>query len=89
MNITHDTNNPLLHRREIKGLYPSASNPGYTAVQKILAESTGVADTMVVVKRISNAYGSSDFLIEAFVYDSLESLQKFEPKPKAAKGGAS
>lgn len=89
MNITHDTKNSLLHRREIKGLYASASNPGYVAVQKILAESAGVSDNVIVVKRITNAYGSSDFLIEAFVYDSPESLQKFEPKPKAAKGGTS
>lgn len=89
MNITTDVKNVLLQRRELTLTHPSASNPGYDTVLKVLAEKMGSTDDVVVIKRLTNAYGSSDFLIEAFVYDSAEARQKFEPKPKATKGGAS
>lgn len=89
MNITTDVKNALLHRRELTLLYPSASNPGYAVVRKAVAETMGSADDVVVIKRLTNSYGSSQFLVEAFVYDSAEARQKFEPRPKAKKGGAS
>lgn len=82
MNIIHQSHNTLLHRKEISGSYASASNPGYAVVQKALAEKLGVGEDTIVIKRLSNLYGSSEFSIEAFAYDSAAHKDKFEPKPK-------
>lgn len=89
MNILSELSNSLLHRREVQAVYQGQGNPGYAHVQKMLAEKLGSGEDVIVVKRLTNPYGSSEFLIEAFVYESSSHKEKFEPKPKAKKGGAS
>ena len=87
MNVISETHNVLLHRRELHVVYPSASNPGYAAVQKALAEKLGASEDTIVVKHLTNPYGSSEFVIDVFVYDSVAMKQKFELRKKNTKAG--
>lgn len=89
MNLLEETSNSLLNRREVRCAYPSAGNPGYASALTALAQTLGVAEDVVVIKRLVNSYGVSDSIVHAFVYHSVDAKQKFEPKPKAKKGGAS
>ena len=89
MNLLDETSNLLLNRREVRCAYPSVGNPGYASVLTALAQKLGVAEDVVVIKQLVNSYGTSDSVVYAFVYNSVDAKQKFEPKPKAKKGGAS
>lgn len=86
MKILNDISNALLHRRELRVAYQSPCNPGYAQVQKVLAEKLGTPEEVIVVRHLTNPFGSSEFFIEAFVYESAVHKEKFEPKPKQKKG---
>jgi ribosomal protein S24E len=85
MKFTLNSYNPLLHRHEViaKGSYPS--NPGYSAVKEDIAKHFKKNVDCVAIKSVKGSFGSSEFIIEARVYDSVENLQSIEPKLKVKK----
>ena len=85
MKTITDFNNSLLHRRELTVVHICDSNPGYLLANKLVAEHAESPEEFVVINHITNSFGFSEFLIQAFVYDSLESKQKIEPRPKQKK----
>ncbi len=85
-----DFRNELLKRREVKFAVESEKNPGFEFVVKEIAEKFKTSEENVAVKSLKNNFGSNNFLVEAFVYDSLDDKNKIEPGPKVKKssGGA-
>jgi ribosomal protein S24E len=91
MEITQDTKNNLLKRREIQFILESESNPGFEKSRKSVAEKLKTSEENVAIKYIRNNFGSREFLVEAFVYDNKEDKERIEPKKKEKKtaGGSS
>ena len=86
-----DLKNPLLNRREVQITIKSGSNPGFQKSQKMLAEQLHIPEEQVAVRGVYGKFGSSEFLIDALVYNSVKDKERFEPKKKekkkAAEGG--
>lgn len=87
MKVTLDSYNKLLQRRDVVVAKNYPSNPGFATVKQDLAAHFTVSPDCVVVLAIHGGFGSSEFRIEARVYDSVEALQSVEPKPKVKKVG--
>ena len=64
--------NDLLKRREVKMAVNAESNPGFDEVRKIIAEKFKVETENIVVNNVESKFGSDNFLVKAFIYDSLE-----------------
>ena len=77
--------NVLLKRKEVEFAVHSDSNPGYGNAKKIIAEKLKADEKLVVVKAVRGKFGSNDFIIEAFVYDSEEAKKNIEPVKKEKK----
>ena len=87
MEIIRDFRNKLLKRREIQFKFDSETNPGFVKSKTLLVEKLKVPESNVVVKFVKGNFGSHDFLIEAFVYDSEKDKARLETvKVKKAKG---
>ncbi|MBS3081613.1 hypothetical protein J4416_01580 [Candidatus Pacearchaeota archaeon] len=86
MKFTLNSYNSLLHRHDViaKKNYPS--NPGLSVVREDIAKHFDKPIDCVVVVAIRGSFGSSEFVLEARVYDSVENLQSIEPKLKIKKG---
>jgi len=91
MEIKRDFRNDLLKRKEIEVLLSEKGNPGFANCQKILASELKALEEVIVVRNVKNNFGSNEFLVDAFIYDSKEDLESIEPKKKEKKkaGGSS
>jgi len=85
MEVINDFKNKLLNRREVKTVLVGESNPGYEGATKALADKFKAKDDTIVVRRVLSQFGSDTFLLEAFIYDTLEHKERVEQKPKAKK----
>ena len=85
MNITKETENKLLKRRELEAFLESYSNPGIEAVTKQIAQKFKTDDNLVVVKKLESLFGARKFIVEAYVYNSEADKTKIEPKKKEKK----
>ena len=83
MNITKKHRNALLKRHEISALLLENSNPGIAKARSMLAAELNVAEELIALRALKNTFGSNEFNIEAFVYDSLADLQRIEPQAKS------
>jgi ribosomal protein S24E len=86
MEIDKDFRNELLKRREVGFAFSAEKNPGSDFARKKVAEKFKVGEEKIAVKLLKNNFGSNDFLVEAFVYDSANDLLMIEPKKKEKKG---
>ena len=88
MKIINDNKNKLMKRREVSFLVHEDKNPGFAIAGKV-AEHFKSTPELVVVKNVKSGFGKSEFLVDAFIYDSVEA-KAIEPKPKTKKvaGGA-
>jgi len=59
--------------------------PSNDEAKKKVASEAKVDESLVVVKRINVAYGSTKADVEACIYKDAETLKKIEPKPKEKK----
>lgn len=85
MELRKDFRNELLKRREIHGVLQSEKNPGLGEVRKLVAGKFKVGEDAVALKFVKNNFGSNEFLVEAFVYDSAEDLLNTEQVKKVKK----
>jgi len=85
MDILNETKNELLKRREILVALESESNPGLENSKKSLAEKFKAEFDSIAVKHIKNNFGTNEFLIEAFIYESQADKEKIEPRIKPKK----
>lgn len=90
MNMIKDFRNNLLKRKEVLFSVEAVSNPGFQKIHEQCANHFKVEADKVVVKKIWSNFGSREFFIEAFIYDSVKDKEKTEPKlkPKKEKGAA-
>ena len=85
MKIERDFKNDLLKRRELEVLMDADSNPGFEGAKSMLAGELKVSEDVIVVRGVKGHFGSNEFLVDAFIYDSVEDKEKTEPKPKVKK----
>lgn len=88
MEITQDTKNPLLKRREIQFTVESQSNPGFAGTRQMLVEKFKANEESIAVKYVKNNYGTRTFRVEAFIYDTPEDKLRVEQKAKKKKEGS-
>jgi ribosomal protein S24E len=70
--------NPFLGREEIIMEIKSDISPTYDEVKKEI----GADENLIVIKRINNNFGRHVFIVNALVYESLESKNNVETIPK-------
>ncbi len=85
MKFVLNSYNSLLHRHDVIAKKSYTSNPGLVTVKEDVAKHFKTSADCVVVNAIRGSFGSSEFIIEARVYDSAEKLLFVEPKPKVKK----
>ncbi len=85
MEIITDFKNNLLNRKEVVFSIDSAKNPGLAKVREDCSKHFNAEADRIAVKKISSNFGSKEFLIEAYIYDSAADKLKVEPKPKPKK----
>lgn len=86
INVIKDFRNDLLKRREVKLVINADKNPGVQSAAKMVADKFKSSEDFVVVKTLKSKFGRDTFLIDSFVYDSLEEKERVEPKKKVKKG---
>ena len=82
MEVIRDFKNDLLKRREISIVIESNSNPGFEKSSKAIADKFRVSDDIITVKNIYGKFGSNNFTIDAFIYNSAEDKNKLKSKKK-------
>jgi ribosomal protein S24E len=83
--IINEKKNDLFGRREIVISIEANSTPNYSDVGKLISEEFSSPSENIVIKKIKNNFGSKDFFVSFFVYDSEERKNKIEPKAKVKK----
>lgn len=86
--IKKDFKNGLLKRREIVIEIKHGENPGNEGSRKMIAEQLKADESLIAIKKVEGNFGSDNFVIEAFIYDSAEARDKIEPKKKEKKANA-
>ena len=77
MKIIRETENKLLDRKTIVASTDSGSTITRKDAKIQLAKKIGVSEDLIIIKDIYNKYGDSESIIEAKVYNSKESLEKY------------
>ena len=77
--------NVLLNRTEIEASAIYDANPGLEKVKQDIASKFKTSPETVFVKNIISSFGSNNFFINAFVYDSVEDMNKVEARNKKKK----
>lgn len=85
MNIVKEFKNNLLKRKEIEIIGSYESNPGFEKTKKDIATHFKISEELIVVKNVKSSFGSNEFLISAFIYNSNNDKEKIEPKKKEKK----
>lgn len=83
--ILNERKNDLFGRKEVEVSVEVNSTPTHEDAQKIITEKLSTPLENVTIKKIENRFGSNNFLVKAFIYDSEEQKNKIEPKPKTKK----
>tara|TARA_Y100000310_G_C20659652_1_gene803993 strand:- start:268 stop:534 length:267 start_codon:yes stop_codon:yes gene_type:complete len=82
MNVIKEFKNDLLKRKELEVSGDYDSNPGYERVKEDLSKELKVDAGNISIKRLVNEFGSNEFVIELFIYDSAEDMEKIEKRNK-------
>ena len=85
MKINRDFSNKLLKRRELEVVIESVSSPRHDEVMGEIVKKFEANEDVVVIKGIKSHFGSSEFVCNVFVYDSVEGKETIEPKKKGNK----
>lgn len=70
--------NPLLGRTEIQEEIPSIKTPTKEEVLKSLAKSQNIDESLIVIKKIHQKYGSNKSIVTAYIYKDKPTLDLFE-----------
>ena len=76
MELINEFRNNLLKRTELRVEIRAESNPGFENARKIISEKFNSSDDRTVINNVLSKFGSKDFLIDAFIYDSVEDRKK-------------
>lgn len=81
----NDLKNNLLKRREVSTIIEKRSNPGYESTLSDLAKNLNVDKNLIVIKSLKSKFGHNSFLVNAFIYNSVQDKERIEPKKKVKK----
>ena len=87
MEVVKDLKNDLLKRREVKLVIESEKNPGFAEAIERIVSKFGANKDLIVINNVKSKFGRNTFLIDAFIYHSVEDRKKFEPEAKVKKAG--
>lgn len=77
---------PAVERYELRvKIEDVATTPSNDYVKKAIAKAINKPEEVIVVKKILQEFGKREAEALVFVYNSIESLKKFEPKKKEKK----
>ena len=81
--------NDLLKRKEVLVSFEADKNPGFEASEKMVVDQMKFDADKVAVRSVKSHFGSNEFVVEAFVYDTAKDREMIEPKvkPKKVVGG--
>jgi len=85
MEILNDLKNELLNRREIEAVIKSEGTPSFEECKKKIAEKFNAPEENIIVRKVKGHFGTNNFSVEAFIYNSKEDKEKIEPKVKEKK----
>jgi ribosomal protein S24E len=85
MEIIKDFKNNLLKRREMQVSKDYNSNPGIEHSKNELSLKFKVEQNLILIKKLYNSFGTKNFIIDFYIYDTVEDLNRFEPKKKKEK----
>ncbi|MBM3200583.1 hypothetical protein FJZ53_06610 [Candidatus Woesearchaeota archaeon] len=85
LKILKETDSPLLCRKVLnfEVEYSGSRTPKKEEVKKLIAVAQKVKEDLVVVKHVYPKFGEAKARIIAHVYNTLNDLQKYEPKKKS------
>ncbi len=83
--ILNERKNALFGRNEIEISLETETSPSHEEVQKLVSEKISSPIENFAIKKIENRFGSNNFKVKVFVYDSEEQKNKIEPKVKVKK----
>jgi len=86
MKTLKDFKNELLKRRELKVLTSADSNPGFENSKQLIAKEFKANEDLIVVKNVKSKFGRDTFLVDAYIYNSVDDRGKIEPTIKVKKG---
>ncbi len=75
----------LLGREEIEAVSDDKVTPSISSIQEYLANELKKDKELIIVKKVYPSFGKQKADILAYIYDSKEMLNKFEPKKKENK----
>lgn len=83
LKIETNEDKPVVDRCELRvKIEDVAATPSNEYVKKEIAKIINKPEDLIVVKKILQKFGKKEAEAIVFVYNSLESLKKFEPKKK-------
>lgn len=85
MNILEEKKNNLLNRKEIKIIVEAGKNPSFAEAEELIAKEFKAVKENIAVKAIKGKFGRNTFLINAFIYDSIQAKEKLEKKREKKK----
>ena len=77
--------NSILKRTEVEYTVEALQNPGFQKATEMVSDKLKATKENIAIKAVRGKFGKNQFLIEAFVYDSLADKEKIEPKKKMKK----
>jgi len=86
--VINESENFLFNRKEIEVSVESDVSPSINEVKKLISENFSTDKEAIKINKIKGVYGSKNFRIFADIYESKESREKMEQKPKKEKANA-
>lgn len=80
--IISEKPNPLFNRKEIQLSAESEVTPSYVDLTKLLIEKFSSSAEKIKIKEILGKFGSKEFNLRVFIYDSKEDKEAVEKKSK-------
>ena len=87
LEIKENTDNPLLHRKEIQLIvsHENDSTPKRNQVISSLSEQLKAKKELIIIDHLKNKYGKTETQGYAKVYSNLEALKAIETGPSMAR----
>lgn len=78
--ILEENKTPLFDRTAVKAkiTYTGKATPSRTDILQALIKKVKAQEALTIVRKVSTDYGHGAAVVEAYVYDNGESLQKLE-----------
>jgi len=76
--ILKNFDNKLLNRKEVKLIVKHPTIPDTKEALVLVSKEFNSEEDLIVVKGIKGKFGRDTFLIESFIYDTLEDKNKIE-----------